>query len=245
MRSAILSFLLSTLVLGASLPEAGVQRRQAGVIQRCTQPGVIALTFDDGPYQYEQDLIDQLDAAGSKATFFVTGTLYQCIYNGASSLQSAYDSGHQIASHTWTHDNLADMQPDQIESEMTQVDNALANILGVKPNYMRPPNGDVGGSAESTLSQLGYNIVTWDIDSEDWNDAPPSQSEQTIEQAGTSGDGHIILMHETIQTTVQELVPWVLDYASSNGLEMVTAAECVGDAGGEYTEATGDGSSSC
>ena len=245
MKSAAISLLFSTLALGASLPETGLGRRQGGVITSCTQPGVIALTFDDGPWQYEQTIIDQLNAAGAKATFFIAGNLYQCIYNGAASMQNAYNAGHQLASHTWSHTNMAGLQPSQIQNEMTQVENAFATILGVKPNYMRPPEGATGGSVVPTLSQMGYSIITWDVDTQDWNNVPPSQSEQIIQQAGTFGNGHIVLMHETIPTTANQLASWAINYATQNGLKMVTVAECLGDAGGEYTPATGDGSSFC
>ncbi len=46
------------------------------VITKCAKPGVLALAFDDGPYQYTQKLVDTLNAAGAKGTFFFTGTLY-------------------------------------------------------------------------------------------------------------------------------------------------------------------------
>lgn len=45
------------------------------VITKCSKPGVLALAYDDGPYQYTSSLIDTLDAAGVKGTFFFTGTL--------------------------------------------------------------------------------------------------------------------------------------------------------------------------
>lgn len=71
------------------------------VITQCAKPGVIALAYDDGPHQFTSELVDILDAAGAKATFFWTGTLYGCIYGQANAVRKAYDSGHQIASHTW------------------------------------------------------------------------------------------------------------------------------------------------
>jgi peptidoglycan/xylan/chitin deacetylase (PgdA/CDA1 family) len=71
------------------------------VITKCSQAGVLALAYDDGPYQYTSTLVDILDKAGAKGTFFWTGTLYGCIYNQKAAVQKAYASGHQIASHTW------------------------------------------------------------------------------------------------------------------------------------------------
>jgi peptidoglycan/xylan/chitin deacetylase (PgdA/CDA1 family) len=71
------------------------------VINKCTQPGVLALAYDDGPHTYTSQLVDILDKAGVKGTFFWTGTLYGCIYNQAAAVKKAFASGHQIASHTW------------------------------------------------------------------------------------------------------------------------------------------------
>lgn len=215
------------------------------VITSCTEANTIALTFDDGPYTYEPTILSALEAAGAKATFFVTGNLYDCIYNNEDTLKSAYDAGHQIGSHTWSHTDLASLSESEITTEMTKLETALANILGVKPTYMRPPNGSTGGSASSAVGAMGYRLVTWDIDSQDWNDVSVSESQAAFEGVDTSSS-HIALMHETIQSTAEELVPWVLEWAASNNLKMVTVAECVGDAGGEYSDpAETDGSNTC
>lgn len=57
-------------MLQAAGPPAGQ------VITKCSSPGMLALAYDDGPYQYTQTLADILTKGGAKGTFFVTGTLY-------------------------------------------------------------------------------------------------------------------------------------------------------------------------
>ena len=243
MRSSILTCVLASIPLAVALRSV-TQCRQDTVFTKCNRPGVIALTFDDGPHNYGPNLLDQLAEADAKATFFVTGTGWNCIYDHSATLQRAYDEGHQIASHTWSHPDLAFLSLDQIATEMHKVDNALANILGVEPRYMRPPYGSIGGSTLDTLWDLGYEIVNWDVDTVDWK-ADVAMSKNYVMHAGTAGNGHIVLMHETHQSTVEQLVPWILGYAQEHGLEFVTVADCVGDPDGAYTEADGDGSSSC
>ena len=71
------------------------------VMTKCNSPGMLALAYDDGPYTYTSQLVDILDKAGAKGTFFWTGTLYGCIYKEAEAVKKAFASGHQIASHTW------------------------------------------------------------------------------------------------------------------------------------------------
>ena len=71
------------------------------VYTKCSQPGVLALAYDDGPYKFTSELVDILDKAEAKGTFFWTGTLYGCIYAQKEAVKKAFKSGHQIASHTW------------------------------------------------------------------------------------------------------------------------------------------------
>ena len=64
--------------------------------------------------------------------------------------------------------------------------------------------------------------VTDDIDAGDWNNQSPQQSQQKFIQAGAGGNGHIPLMHETYDSTVSVLVPWLIDWAAQNNLKLVT-----------------------
>jgi peptidoglycan/xylan/chitin deacetylase (PgdA/CDA1 family) len=149
-----------------------------------------------------------------------------CIYNQKTALQNAYNAGHQIASHTWSHpSNFGSMSTSDLNSQMTRLETALVNIIGVKPTYMRPPYLATGGSVLSTMKTLGYRVVTDDVDAEDWNGKTPAQSQQKFQQAGAGGNGHIPLMHETYQGTVETLTPWLINWAKSNNLKMVTVGE--------------------
>lgn len=58
--------LASTLVTGVS---AGAV---SSVITSCTKPNTAAFTFDDGPFIYGNEIVDILDAAGAKGTWFVS-----------------------------------------------------------------------------------------------------------------------------------------------------------------------------
>lgn len=217
------------------------------VITKCSKPGVLALAYDDGPYQYTQALVDQADKAGVKLTFFWTGTLYGCIYKQASAIKNAYKSGHQIASHSWTHGHMGSMSAQQITQEMQKVEQALVNIVGVKPAYMRPPYLETSGQFLPTMRTLGYKVITNDVDSGDWNNQSPQQSQQKFQQAGAGGNGHIPLMHEVYAGTVNTLTPWLITWAKNNNLKIVTVAECLDDAKGAYQPGnfTGNGQSNC
>jgi peptidoglycan/xylan/chitin deacetylase (PgdA/CDA1 family) len=118
------------------------------------------------------------------------------------------------------------MSESQIRSEMTKVEDALVNLIGKKPAYMRPPYLETSGAFLPTMKSMNYKVITNDVDSQDWNNKTPQQSEQTFSQAGASGNGHIPLMHETYSGTVNTLTPWLINWAKQNNLKLVTVGEC-------------------
>ncbi|KAK2739289.1 Carbohydrate esterase 4 protein [Myotisia sp. PD_48] len=206
------------------------------IIRTCATPGVMALTFDDGPFIYTTKLLDQLEEADIKATFFINGDNYACIYNETEIINRAYQAGHQIASHTWSHADLRKLDEDGIKNEMSRLEVGLSNVLGIKPTYMRPPFGSYNQRAQDVLAEMGYRIIMWDVDTGDSIGRNVTYSKKQITDAGTSGDGHVVLMHDPIRTTPNQLVPWVLQYAQEHELRLVTVAECLDDVGNEYTD---------
>jgi peptidoglycan/xylan/chitin deacetylase (PgdA/CDA1 family) len=98
------------------------------------------LTYDDGPAFYTTELLDFLDQESLKATFFVVGS--RCI-SFPPILQSEYMDGHQIAVHTWSHPPLTTLTNEQIIAELGWTKKVIKDILGVTPNMMRPPYGDI------------------------------------------------------------------------------------------------------
>jgi peptidoglycan/xylan/chitin deacetylase (PgdA/CDA1 family) len=100
-----LSALAAVAGLVSAHPGHGIEKRALPVgqiIEKCTKAGVVALTFDDGPAGFTENLLNQLaaSAAGHKATFFINGENYGSIYNYNSTLNRMITEGHQLASHT-------------------------------------------------------------------------------------------------------------------------------------------------
>ena len=117
------------------------------------------------------------------------------------------------------------MSAAQLTTEMQKVEQALVNMIGKKPAYMRPPYLKTGGQVLPTMKKLGYRVITDDVDSGDWNNQTPAQSQSKFQQAGASGNGHIPLMHEVYPGTVQTLTPWLINWAKQNNLKLVTVGE--------------------
>ena len=97
----MLSLFLSALAATAAVASPVQPRQAASVIFGCTTPNTVALTFDDGPFAYTDDVLDQLSAAGMHATFFLNGQNWASIYDYTSTVQRMNNEGHQIGSHTY------------------------------------------------------------------------------------------------------------------------------------------------
>lgn len=72
------------------------------IINSCTVPGTVALTFDDGPYIYTAQVLDTLKSNNVRATFFVNGDNWANILNADDQalVHRMIAEGHQIGSHT-------------------------------------------------------------------------------------------------------------------------------------------------
>jgi peptidoglycan/xylan/chitin deacetylase (PgdA/CDA1 family) len=198
------------------------------VVTRCTVPGTVALTFDDGPYIFTNKLLDTLAAYGAKATLFVNGLKYSCIYEWAAVLQRAVAEGHQIASHTWSHAPLVAASPEMVEQQMTTLETALMRVIGRSPAFMRPPYGGHLPETVDTLARLGYKVVLWDVDTMDWA-RNATFSQRAYEDSSPAHDEpHIVLNHGVHDSTVNELVPFALEWARRRGYRVVTVGECLG-----------------
>lgn len=134
-------------------------------IFHCTVKGKVALTFDDGPYIYTAELLDLLKKNNVKATFFIVGNNGgKGIINSPSSpysdvIKRMYAEGHQIASHSWSHQDLSAATPEQRLAQIIKNEIALADILGFIPTYFRPPYARSNPGLLADLGRLGYHVV--------------------------------------------------------------------------------------
>ncbi|KAF9255460.1 carbohydrate esterase family 4 protein [Marasmius fiardii PR-910] len=205
--------------------------REFGVYTSCTKSNQIALTFDDGPWINLRGISDAFTNADAKATFFWNGNNFDCIYDQdrVSDIQYTYSAGHQIGSHTWSHANLTILSKDQIVDGLYRMEEAFAKILGVLPNIMRPPYGSTNGTVESISFSRGQNVVLWDQNTGDADDATVEFSKGVYDTVANDHlSNALILEHETHNTTANDLVPYAINLFQSRGYQLVTFAECVG-----------------
>jgi len=218
--------------VAAPLEEVSSLLRRAGTVySSCTVPNTVALTFDDGPYIYLNDVVDTLNAAGARGTFFFNGNNYDCIYNtdAMARVKYAYDQGHMVGSHTWSHTDLTTLNSDQINSEMFRVEQAVQRITGALVAVMRPPYGSYNQQVVDIAGSRGQDVAIWDFDSGDSTGSTPEQSEAAYDAIIAQQPSTILtLNHETYETTAHQVLPYAIQKLQAAGYTLVTLAECLG-----------------
>lgn len=228
----LVTTLFLTVCLATSSLAATLQKRaKAQVFTKCLVPNTVALTFDDGPYIYLNDVVNQLKAVKAKGTFFFNGNNWACIYDDANiqRVKYAYDNGFQVASHTWAHKDLTTLTFDQIHDEMWRVEQAIQRITGAVPAFMRPPYGNYNDLVLTVAGQRGQSVVTWDFDSQDGLGASVARQKQLYDQVVSQHPSTILsLQHEVHDTTVHQTLPYAIKRLLGAGYRLVTLSECLG-----------------
>ena len=186
--------------------------------------GIIYLTFDDGPSNLTGKILDILDEEGIKATFFVT--------NGGEYVKRAYNSGHTIALHTYSHNySYVYASESNYFTDLNNVSDSVYNTIGIRPNIIRFPGGSsntisrnynkgIMSRLVNDVTSRGYIYFDWNIDS---NDAGgDGYNSNKIYNNVINGLSHnktnIVLMHDSAnhRSTVNALRD-IIRYGKDNG----------------------------
>ncbi|KAG8795336.1 chitin deacetylase [Ceratobasidium sp. 428] len=206
-------------------------------ITTCPDKATWGLSFDDGPSPYTPDLLNYLDAANIKSTFFVVGSR---AISRPEMLQAEYMGGHQLSVHTWSHPSLTTLTNDQIIAELGWTKQAIKQITGVTPNTMRPPYGDIDDRVRAISLAMGLTPIIWtsanggSFDTNDWH-IPSGLSaaevlnsfDKILDTASSLNTGFIVLAHDLYQQTVDLAVGYVLPDAQARKFNLMSIIDCL------------------
>lgn len=161
----------------------------------------LALTFDDGPHgKQTYELLKVLKENRVKATFFVVG---QMTLNRKTMLTQMVAEGHEIANHSFSHPNLAQLDLLDILTEYKATQIAVENITGRQPRFCRPPGGRLDEKTLRAASALGLTTVYWNSNPGDYKFDDPQEILSRLRQTRANGD--IILLHSGLPATVEAM----------------------------------------
>lgn len=184
----------------------------------------IYLTFDDGPGQYTEELLNILDNYNIKATFFVTNQFPKYQYL----IKEEATRGHTIGVHTYSHLWSVYSSVDEYMNDFNAMNTIIYNQTGKYAKIFRFPGGSSNTISRryclgimTTLANKmisdGYQYYDWNMDSTDT--ASKNTVDSIINNVKRSLKGnsyYIVLMHDIKKNTIQAL-PTIIEYAKSIG----------------------------
>ncbi len=177
---------------------------------------MVALTFDDGPGRYTEDIVNCLKKNNGKATFFVLGCNVDSYKNA---LKAADKIGCQIGNHSYNHKILTKLSEKEIREQISQTDTKVKNVIGKTPDLVRTPGGAISDTVNSTV---GKPIILWSIDTLDWKTRSKDKTIKAVMR--DIKDGDIVLMHDIYEPT-KNAACFLIPKLKQEGYQLVTVGE--------------------
>ena len=171
-------------------------------------PGVLALTFDDGPDpDVTPRILALLEQAGAVATFFCIGRRAQQHPDLMADIRAR---GHGIENHTFSHHSgFALGRSAALRAEVQRGQAALAAAGAALPRFFRAPAGMQNPWLPAVLKAEGLSLVSWTRRGFDTVTSDPRVVARRLVRNLAAGD--ILLMHDGRSARSARGVPVVLD----------------------------------
>ena len=210
-------------IVGVGAFTGHVRFAKANDVVDCAQVKCVALTFDDGPTPYTDRLLSILTANKAKATFFEIGNKVAANPAGA---KRVVEAGMELGNHTWEHPNMTTLPPEDVPSQLSRANDAIAAATGVTPKLWRPPGGLTNAAVNEQAGKLGLAGILWDVIPYDWiNDSNTAASRLLL--MTQIKPGSVVLLHDTYSSTV-DIVEQFIPVLKANDYHFVTVTQLLG-----------------
>ena len=186
-----------------------------------TKP-MVALTYDDGPYEGKTDVIlDILEQyPGAAVTFFELGDR---MLKYPELIKREEECGSEVGAHSYAHKRLTELTAAQIAEDFEKQQAVFQEILGHDMTVYRPPYGKMNADVHK---QIKAPLIIWTVDTLDWKYDNAKKLVDVFKKEGAGGmlDGKVVLMHSTKDTTVEAMktvIPWLIE----EGYQLVTVTD--------------------
>ena len=207
-------------------------------------PNEVALSFDDGPDpRWTPKILDVLKQKGAKGTFMMIGDEAE---QNVGLMQRAVREGNEIGNHTFTHPNISEISPRQLDLEVKLTERLFASKLGVQPLYFRPPydideepDTDDQAAPIVRVQQDGFTIIGNKIDTNDWDErtrkTPDEIAQSVLDQLTVMKTkpqfrGSVILLHDGggDRSATLAALPVLIDSLRAHGYTIVPVSALMG-----------------
>jgi len=182
-----------------------------------TDKKIIAISFDDGPDEVNSpQILHLLKNNNIQAAFFCIGNK---IAGNEAILRQAYNGGHLIGNHTFSHHFWFDLfSSKKMTADMQMMNEATYKVIGKMPKLFRPPYGVTNPNIKKAIINGNYIPVGWSVRSLDT--VIKDERKLLSKLVKKVKPGAVFLFHDTSKTTLAVL-PEFLNHVKSSGYEII------------------------
>ena len=194
--------------------------------------GEVAITIDDGPDpEVTPAVLDLLDSAGQKATFFC---IAERVAAHPALAREIVARGHSIQNHTARHrHDFSLLGPRAYAAELGRAQEILGQVTGELPSCFRAPAGFRNPFLAPVLQHMGLSLVSWTRRGYDTREADARRVLERLTRGLAGGD--ILLLHDGNSArsalgrpVVLEVLPPLIERLRGLGLRSVTLPQALG-----------------
>ncbi len=223
----IIGILLAVAILcacgiGVMVEERVFSKRLIPIYSVERDENTVALTFDCAwGAEKTRGIMDLIEGAGFKCTFFVTGFWVDA---NKEVVKEIVTRGHQIGNHSENHLHMAKLKENEVASEIDSVNNRIKELTGEETTIFRAPFGEYDNRLIMALNERKTACIQWSIDSLDWKGLSGGKIAERVTNKIRSGD--IVLFHNNSEHILEGL-PLVIETLKNKGLRAVRVDELI------------------
>lgn len=180
---------------------------------------LVALTFDDGPSNITEEVLNILEQHRAVGTFFLIGNLITP--DKKPILQRQIRLGCEIANHSYTHSDMTKLSPEVIKDEVAMTSALIKTLVNVETKFFRPPYIAVNDAMYDNIKMP----FICGCDSVDWN-PQTTVAERINNVLSKVSDGSLVLMHDLQNNkNTLEALPVIIEKLREQGYAFVTASQ--------------------
>ena len=193
MYGYILAALAAALIMYIPFPAALVWLWKRRFRNRIARAGAVSITFDDGPDPAAtRPILDLLDSAGVRATFFVTG---EAVHAHPGIVREILSRRHEIGEHGYYHCHPWKTGPAATFEDLAKSAGEIGSFGGARQRLFRPPYGKLNLAGLLYVMLTRRRTVFWTIDPEDYRAETPEQVVGFLKARVKPGS--VILLHDS------------------------------------------------
>jgi len=192
----------------------------------------VALTFNISWGDHKaQGILNELKKKNVQATFFVSGEWAE---RHPDLIKRIIEEKHELGMMGYSYKSYLDQEVEEVRADLIKA-RELFDKLGLEEvNLLRPPNGHFNKDVIKLAEEMGYTVIHWSINPNDWRNPGTDQLIDQIMSETSNGD--IVLLHASDSAKqTEKALGTILPGLKNKGLRLVVISEMIRQAEAKST----------